>query len=128
MKMVLMCIILMTNLTRGGHDDFLDNNQYREITFVNGLKQKEMGWYIESGNVERNFSFKDGIPHGKFVGYYDDGMTKYFEENYINGLEEGTQRGWNADGTLRYEEQRAAGVKIMRMDYKKKRKWTGNGC
>lgn len=110
------------------YDEFSGNQQCREITFVNGLKQKEKGWYLESGNLEREFSYKDGVKHGKFVGYYDDGKTKYFEENYVNGLQEGTQSGWNSDGSLRYQEQRASGVKIMRVEYEKKGVWPKDNC
>lgn len=94
----------------------------REMVFENGLIQQQLGWYA-NGNVERNFSFKNGRPHGKLIGYYEDGKTKYFEENYINGVQEGVQQGWNSDGSLRYIEHRASGTVISRMEYEKKGKW-----
>ena len=90
----------------------------RQCTFVDGLKQKEMGWYA-NGNLERNFEYKDGKPHGKLIIYHLDGTTKFIEENYINGVQEGTQRGWNSDGTLRFEEEKVGGTTLLRFDYEK---------
>jgi len=95
---------------------------------VNGKVEKQLGWY-PNGKKEREFNYKNGRPHGQFSGYFEDGVTKYFEENYNNGIQEGMQYGWNSDGTLRYQEQRLGGAVISRFDYEKKGEWPKrHGC
>lgn len=99
-----------------------------ESYFVNGIMQKQLGWYA-NGNREREMFLKDGRAHGKFIVYFEDGERKAIEENYNNGILDGMQYGWNSDGSLRYQEQRIDGVILSRFDYEKKGEWVmGYGC
>lgn len=95
------------------------NGFCREFLFENGVMQKEISYYV-NGNIEREFTYYNGKRHGKYIGYFEDGKTKMFETNYVNGIMDGMQYGWNKDGTLRYEEQRMDGVILMQIEYENK--------
>lgn len=86
-----------------------------EYHLENGYIQKLFGWKFD-GSKEREYAFKDGIPHGKLIAYYRNGQ-KYFEETYIDGLLHGKQYGWYRDGSLRLQTEFINGVEIMRKEY-----------
>lgn len=85
----------------------------RWIEFNHGTK----GDFIETGNYDENGnrdglwkiriahqtylagSYNNGVPHGKFNHYYDNGQLKY-ESTYNNGLEEGEFKRYYKNGQL----------------------------
>ena len=86
-----------------------------ELYFENGYLQKHKGWDFD-GNLVRDYSFKDGLAHGKLMMFYGDGQ-KYFEENYIDGMIHGKQYGWYANGNIRLESEYINGVKLWQKKY-----------
>ena len=85
----------------------------RWIEFNHGTK----GDFIETGNYDKNGkrngpwkvriahqtylagSYNNGVPHGKFNHYYDNGQLKY-ESSFNNGLEEGEFKRYYKNGQL----------------------------
>lgn len=74
-----------------------ESKAYIEYTITEGKMTRLRGFY-ESGQVERDFPFKDGISHGKFIMWYENGK-KYVEEDYVNGSLSGNALRWYDDGT-----------------------------
>ncbi len=73
-----------------------ESNAYIEYTITEGKMTRLRGFY-DSGQLERDFPFNDGISHGKFRMWYENGK-KYVEEDYINGSLSGKALRWYDDG------------------------------
>lgn len=74
--------------------------------------------YTYSGQLVRDFNYKEGLLHGKITSYFNDGQ-KYYEDHYRRGRREGRQFGWYKDGSPRYVIDCMGGAEIRRMDYPK---------
>lgn len=80
-----------------------------------GWLVKQLGW-DNKGAKEREFHYRKGLPHGKFIVYYENGQ-KFFEETYVDGQLQGKQYGWYSDGSPRLETEYANGAEAMRFEY-----------
>lgn len=58
--------------------------------------------YFPDGQIEYTGFYKDGVEHGTWIYYYDNGNKKV-EEEYKEGLEDGTRYEYALDGSLRTE-------------------------
>lgn len=105
--------------TGSTYDEYSAIQIYRELTFKDGLLQKENGWY-SNGEKEREFFYLNGVLHGKAIIYHRSGSI-YLEENYRNGVTEGKQFRYNCDGSLRAEWDAYGGIILMRLEYGKKK-------
>lgn len=78
----------------GTKGDFIETGNYDNDGKRDGL------WKIRIANqTYLAGSYKNGIPHGKFNHYYDNGQVKY-ESNYNNGLEEGEFKRYYQNGQV----------------------------
>lgn len=67
-----------------------DGTKKSEYTLVNGLKQGAYKEYHENGFLQATGNFKDGLPHGEFQAFDEDGETT-FEWTMSNGKKNGRQ-------------------------------------
>jgi antitoxin component YwqK of YwqJK toxin-antitoxin module len=63
-----------------------------------GLATKQTLFY-PNGNIERSLEMKNGVEHGHFLMYFQDG-SKYVEQYYNEGEAIGTWYRWNKKGEL----------------------------
>jgi antitoxin component YwqK of YwqJK toxin-antitoxin module len=78
----------------GTKGDFIETGNYDENGKRNGL------WKIRIAHqTYLAGSYNNGIPHGKFNHYYDNGQLKY-ESTFNNGLEEGEFKRYYKNGQL----------------------------
>lgn len=104
--------------TGSTYDEYAHNQICREFEIVDGLIQKQSGWYFD-GVKEREFSYRDGVLHGMAVSFHRNG-NKYVEENYMDGMSDGKQFRYNCDGSLQAEWHTAAGLQLINIHYEKK--------
>lgn len=86
-----------------------------QYSFVDGYIERQLGWDF-AGNKVRDFSYRNGVPHGKLISSYSNGQ-KYFEADYMNGKAHGMEHGWYRDGNKRLEVQYTNGVVVYRLTY-----------
>lgn len=78
----------------GTKGDFIETGNYNENGKRNGL------WKIRIAHqTYLAGSYNNGVPHGKFNHYYDNGQLKY-ESTFNNGLEEGEFKRYYKNGQL----------------------------
>ena len=100
------------------YDEYGSNQIYREVVISNGLIQKQTGWYI-TGEKESEFSYQNGLLHGKSVIYHRGGNV-YQEVYYWNGMSQGKQYRYNCDGSLQAQWDSIGNVGLMRLEFEKK--------
>lgn len=97
-----------------------------ERTYAQGKMEGVEKFYYPSGKLESTLSYKDGIQHGPFKYYYEDGQLKqegafeagkivgllktYYpdgqlqeEVTHVDGVTEGPFKEYNPNGTLKAE-------------------------
>lgn len=72
---------------------------YYEIR--NGWVERELG-ITNTGQISREFNFKDGKSHGVHRMLHDDG-SKYIEEFYEKGKPHGYSKRWHSNGQMARE-------------------------
>lgn len=58
--------------------------------------------YLESGQLEHKYNYKNGIMHGEFINYYKNGQISR-KSNYLNGKQAGECIGYFENGKLQYK-------------------------
>jgi antitoxin component YwqK of YwqJK toxin-antitoxin module len=89
---------------------------YIEGYYLNG---KEEGLWIYKtieGKLRGKMNFRNGLPHGKYIIYYQNGK-KFKKGKYKNGSLEGVNRWWEADGKRSAKEIFKNGREIKRIEY-----------
>lgn len=71
---------------------------YLEYTMEEG-KMTRLKGYFDSGNLERDFPFKDGVSHGTLIMYHENGK-KSVEEEFNMGKLSGSAKRWYENGQL----------------------------
>jgi antitoxin component YwqK of YwqJK toxin-antitoxin module len=71
----------------------------REGAYAAGRETGRFTLWYESGQVEEESEWRDGVPHGIFVSYWRSG-TKRAEGRRCAGASCGTWRSWDERGTL----------------------------
>jgi antitoxin component YwqK of YwqJK toxin-antitoxin module len=69
-------------------------------TVKNGFVEGTTNIY-KNGNIFWRIDMKNGLPHGKVIGYYDDGHEHSYD-TYNNGFLDGFSKYYNEDGSLYY--------------------------
>ena len=76
----------------------LKNGSKNTWEVENGLATKQTLFY-PNGNIERSLEMKNGVEHGHFIMYFQNG-SKYMEQHYNQGKPVGTWNRWNKKGEL----------------------------
>lgn len=69
-----------------------------EYLLEDGRIVRQVGFF-EDGSISRDFNFRAGKEHGKFVMYYSNGQ-RYIEQYFIDGALEGKIYRWDREGNL----------------------------
>jgi len=98
------------------HSKDENSDAHIEYTIAQGKMTRLRGYY-GPGALERDFTFKDGISHGKFVMWYENG-EKYIEENYVEGNLHGEALRWYENGNKLREAEFKNGKLVSETLYK----------
>ena len=74
------------------------SKSYLEYTMEEGKMNRLRGFY-GSGNLERDFPFKDGVSHGTLTMYHENG-NKSVEEEFDMGKLSGKANRWYENGKI----------------------------
>jgi hypothetical protein len=69
--------------------------------FINifDTSRKMLKYYWNNGNIQAISFFYKNKRDGKWLGYFENG-SKSFEENYVNGLKDDTQKIYHSNGRV----------------------------
>ena len=68
----------------------------------NKVIMKESKYYF-NGKIQEEYEVKDGQKHGLCTNWYEEIETKWFEDNYTNGIKNGKTILWYKSGEKNYE-------------------------
>jgi antitoxin component YwqK of YwqJK toxin-antitoxin module len=81
----------------------------KTITFKKGKPEGTFEVRRADGTLESKQSFKNGIRHGEWVTYYEDGKTPKVKANIVDGKVEGERTTYFENGQMRQQAQFKAG-------------------
>lgn len=115
-------VILTLALVFSGHVFAQEStNQTAAKGMANATVQKtgnlnKTVWYYESGKVKEIGYFKNGLKHGTWTSYDEDG-NKIMQANYVNGVKEGNWCVWHTNGLLKYHMVYEDGKRILSTEW-----------
>ena len=87
-----------------------------EIVYKNGLPNGEWVEYYEDGQISHKGTYKNGERDGTLIRFYENDQ-KSIEGNFINGIENGIWKYYSEDGKLWKEESYKDGELIDTKQY-----------